>query len=52
MKTILCFNNFRPYGKIVEFKQWWNYYIEIMKECEGRPHWAKVYICIELDFQV
>lgn len=41
-----CYINiisFRPYGKSVEYQKWWNFYEDLMKDCGGRPHWAKAH---------
>lgn len=32
----------RPYGNPVPYKQYWKAYEDIMREYEGRSHWAKV----------
>ena len=46
-----CYINiimYRPFGKHVPFKSWWNAYEKIVREAGGRPHWAKVrqsYLC-------
>lgn len=40
-----CYINiimYRPYGKHVPFKKWWDAYEKIVREAGGRPHWAKV----------
>jgi hypothetical protein len=33
---------YRPYGKHVPFRTWWDAYEKIVREAGGRPHWAKV----------
>ncbi|KAI9480531.1 MAG: D-arabinono-1,4-lactone oxidase-domain-containing protein [Benjaminiella poitrasii] len=33
---------YRPYGKPVPYKKYWKGYENIMREFNGRPHWAKV----------
>lgn len=33
---------YRPYGKPVPYKKYWKAYEDIMREYNGRPHWAKV----------
>ncbi|CAG8621907.1 9360_t:CDS:2, partial [Acaulospora colombiana] len=38
-RRILLF--FRPYHQPVPYKKYWAAFEEIMKSCDGRPHWAK-----------
>jgi L-gulonolactone oxidase len=41
-----CYINiimYRPYGKHVDYQQYWNSYEQIMREAGGRPHWAKAH---------
>ncbi|CAG8443904.1 7490_t:CDS:10 [Diversispora eburnea] len=32
---------YRPYSKSVPYKKYWAIFEDIMKNCDGRPHWAK-----------
>ncbi|OBZ89695.1 L-gulonolactone oxidase [Choanephora cucurbitarum] len=34
---------YRPYGKPVPYKKYWKGYEDIMREYNGRPHWAKAH---------
>ncbi|KAG1472052.1 hypothetical protein G6F56_001766 [Rhizopus delemar] len=34
---------YRPYGKPVPYKKYWKAYEDIMREYNGRPHWAKAH---------
>lgn len=34
---------YRPYGKPVPYKKYWKAYEDIMREHNGRPHWAKAH---------
>ncbi|KAI8984386.1 L-gulono-gamma-lactone oxidase [Mycotypha africana] len=34
---------YRPYGKPVPYKKYWKGYENIMREYNGRPHWAKAH---------
>ncbi|KAI9279815.1 D-arabinono-1,4-lactone oxidase-domain-containing protein [Sporodiniella umbellata] len=34
---------YRPYGKPVPYKKYWKAYEDIMREFNGRPHWAKAH---------
>ncbi|KAI9230477.1 MAG: D-arabinono-1,4-lactone oxidase-domain-containing protein [Piptocephalis tieghemiana] len=34
---------YRPYGRPVPYHRYWKAYEEIMRACEGRPHWAKAH---------
>src|SRR5437016_2796278 len=46
-----CFINiimYRPYGKDVNYRTYWDAYEKIMKNSGGRPHWAKVIFQIYL----
>ncbi|CAO3678863.1 unnamed protein product [Rhizopus microsporus] len=38
---------YRPYGKPVPYKKYWKGYEDIMREYNGRPHWAKVYSLVQ-----
>ena len=47
-----CFINvimYRPYGKTIEYQEWFSALEKIAREAGGRPHWAKVCIdCLKL----
>ncbi|RWS27066.1 L-gulonolactone oxidase-like protein [Leptotrombidium deliense] len=48
-----CYINvimYRPYGKHVDKDEYWNNYEQIMRECGGRPHWAKAHTVTAVDF--
>ncbi|RHZ55450.1 hypothetical protein Glove_415g29 [Diversispora epigaea] len=32
---------YRPYNKSVPYKKYWTIFEDIMRNCDGRPHWAK-----------
>ncbi|CAG8707862.1 17409_t:CDS:2, partial [Acaulospora morrowiae] len=34
---------YRPYKQPTPYKKYWTAFEEIMKSCEGRPHWAKAH---------
>ncbi|KAI9365256.1 D-arabinono-1,4-lactone oxidase-domain-containing protein [Pilaira anomala] len=34
---------YRPYGKAVPYKKYWKGYEDLMREYNGRPHWAKAH---------
>ena len=41
-----CYINiiiYRPYGKEVPYQKFWNSFEQIMKQNDGRPHWAKAH---------
>lgn len=46
-----CYINiiiYRPYGKEIPYRKFWNEFEAIMKRNSGRPHWAKVCIFTQL----
>jgi len=45
--NVICY---RPYGKEVEYRRWFNALERIAKESGGRPHWAKAHGLTAEDF--
>lgn len=41
--------SYRPFGKYIEHKPYWDKFEEIMQNLEGRPHWAKAHPLSKLD---
>lgn len=50
-----CYINiimYRPYNISVPYKEYWSAYEKIMREADGRPHWAKAHSVTAKEFDV